>query len=58
MEPWELDHLIHEQARLYQRRAEAQVADLRSTIDETRRVIQKSRKLLHRLATTSGAIVP
>ncbi|MGY2991534.1 hypothetical protein ACVWWD_000341 [Mesorhizobium sp. URHB0026] len=58
MGPWELDHLVHEQARLYQRRAEAQVADLRSTIDETRRVIQKSRKLLDRLAAKPGAIVP
>lgn len=58
MEPWEPDDYFTVSARLYQQRAVAHVADLRSDIAETRRIIDESRKLLDRLATKSGAIVP
>jgi hypothetical protein len=58
MEPWEPDGYFNLSARLYQQRAVAHVEDFRSDIDETRRVIEESRKLLDRLAAKSGAILP
>lgn len=58
MDPWEPDYFLNESARLYQRRAAAQIADLRSNIEDTRRVIEESRKLLDRLFAKSGAIHP
>lgn len=50
MDPWEPDDYFNVTARLYQQRAVAHVENLRSDIDETRRVIEESRKLLERLA--------
>ncbi|ESY79870.1 hypothetical protein X739_30115 [Mesorhizobium sp. LNHC220B00] len=46
----------NESARVHNRRAAAQINDLRWTIEEPRRVIEESRKLLHRLAGESDAI--
>jgi hypothetical protein len=44
------DQIQIEIARLNERRARAEIDDLRRTIDETRRVIGASRKLLDRIA--------
>lgn len=45
-------------ARQRQRRAVDDADNMLSTIEETRRVIAQSRKLLDRLAATSGATQP
>lgn len=58
MEPWEPDDYFNISARLYQERAVVHIDNLRSDIEETRRIIEESRKLLDRLAAKSGAIVP
>ncbi|ESX09411.1 hypothetical protein X768_18515 [Mesorhizobium sp. LSJC265A00] len=47
---WEPDHQFIESARRGQRRAESQLESLQSTIQETRRVLEASRKLLEKIA--------
>lgn len=52
---WDKSEIVA--ARLNERRARADIEDLRQTIDETRRVIAASRKLLDRLAEDHPAIL-
>ncbi|ESZ56524.1 hypothetical protein [Mesorhizobium sp. L103C131B0] len=47
---WEPDHQFIESARRSQLRAESQLDSLQSTIAETRRVLEASRKLLEKIA--------
>ncbi|ESZ17698.1 hypothetical protein X735_09885 [Mesorhizobium sp. L2C085B000] len=47
---WEPDHQFVESARRNQRRAENELDTLQSTMAETRRVIEASRKLLKKIA--------
>ncbi|ESW86656.1 hypothetical protein X769_19405 [Mesorhizobium sp. LSJC268A00] len=46
---WEPDHQFIESARRSQLRAESQLDSLQSTIAETRRVLEASRKLLEKI---------
>ncbi|ESX15625.1 hypothetical protein X766_24385 [Mesorhizobium sp. LSJC255A00] len=47
---WESDHQFVEGARRSQRWAERELESLQSTIQETRRVLEASRKLLEKIA--------
>ncbi|ESZ54617.1 hypothetical protein X727_33375 [Mesorhizobium sp. L103C119B0] len=47
---WEPDHQFIESARRGQRWAERELESLQSTIQETRRILEASRKLLAKIA--------
>jgi hypothetical protein len=55
---WEPDHQFIESARRSQLRAESQLDSLQSTIAETRRVLEASRKLLEKLPSAKDHTQP
>ena len=49
MDPWQIDNVYVESARLQAKATRTSIAGLRSTIEESRRILARSQELLRRI---------
>lgn len=54
MDPWEIDNVYVESAGLQLKATRASIANLRSTMEESRRILARSQELLRRIQKESS----
>jgi hypothetical protein len=58
MDPWQIDNVYVECARLQVEATRATIAEMRSTMEESRRILARSQELLRRIHQTESSATP